>query len=74
MDKMCGKLMGRKSIKPLGERKNDCTLTKSHIITFHILCDMGLPCSILNNINLRKDRNIIYFYSFQKVHKYFDTK
>ena len=25
---------------------------------------------ILNNSNLIKDRNIIYCYSFQKVHKY----
>ena len=45
-------------------------LQKSHRIIFHILCDMGLPCSKLNNSNLIKDRNIISFYSFQKVHKF----
>ena len=33
---------------------------KSHRIIFHILCDMGLPCSKLNNSNLIKDRNIIF--------------
>ena len=33
---------------------------KNHIIIFHILCDMGLPCSKLNNSNLIKDRNIIF--------------
>ena len=36
---------------------------------FYILCDMGLPCSKLNNSNHIKDRknNIC---SFQKVHKH----
>ena len=29
------------------------------IFLFYILCDMGLPCSKLNNSNLIKDRNII---------------
>ena len=51
--------MGRKS-STLGERNLDCTLQKSHRIIFHILCDMGLPCSKLNNSNLIKDRNIIF--------------
>ena len=45
---------------PLGERELDCSLTKSNRIIFHILCDMGLPCSKLNNSNLLKDRNIIF--------------
>ena len=45
---------------PLGERKLDCTLQKSDRIIFHILCDMGLPCSKLNNSNLINDRNIIF--------------
>ena len=47
---------------PLGESKLDCTLIerKSHRIIFHILCDMGLPCSKLNISNLIKDRNIIF--------------
>ena len=45
---------------PLGERELDCTLKKSHRIIFHILCDMGLTCSKLNNSNLIKDRNIIF--------------
>ena len=45
---------------PLGERKLDCTLKKSHRIIFHILCDMGLLCSKLNNSNLIKDRNTIF--------------
>ena len=27
---------------------------------FHILCDMVIPCSKLNNSNLIKDRNIIF--------------
>ena len=44
---------------PLDERELDCTLTKSHRIIFHILCDMGLLCSKFNNSNLIKDRNII---------------
>ena len=59
MDKMCeNKWEGNRV--PLGERELDCTLTKSHRIIFHILCDMGLPCSKLNNSNLIKDRNIIF--------------
>ena len=45
---------------PPGERKLNCTLQKSHRIMFHILCDMGLPCSKLNNSNHIKDRNIIF--------------
>ena len=45
----------------LGERKLNCTLTKEpQNYIFHILCDMGLPCSKLNNSNLIKDRNIIF--------------
>ena len=46
---------------PLGEINLDCTLTKepqNYISQF--LCDMGLPCSKLNNSNLIKDRNIIF--------------
>ena len=42
---------------PLGKRELDCTLKKSHRIIFHILCDMGLPCS---KLNLIKDINIIF--------------
>ena len=38
------------------ENKLDCTLTKEPQIIFHILCDMGLPCSKLNNSNLIKDK------------------
>ena len=44
-------------------------LQKSHRIIFHILCDMGLPCSKLNNSNLIKDRNIIFAAS-KKEHKH----
>ena len=47
----------------------DCTLTKEPQNFFHILCDMGLPCSKLNSLNLIKDRNKLFF-SFQKVHKH----
>ena len=43
---------------PLCELKLDCTLKKR--IIFHMLCDMGLPCSKLNNSNLIKDRKIIF--------------
>ena len=46
--------MGSK-LNSLGERN----LQKSHRIIYHILCDMGLPCSKLNNSNLIKDGNII---------------
>ena len=59
MDKMCGNKWEGNRV-PLGERKLDCTLIKSHRIIFHILCDMGLPCSKLNNSNLIKDRIIIF--------------
>ena len=46
---------------PMCERKNFIVhRKKNHIITFHILCDMGLPCSKHNNSNLIKDRNIIF--------------
>ena len=45
---------------PLGLGKLECTLQKSHIIIFHILCDIGLPCSKLNITNLIKDINIIF--------------
>ena len=45
---------------PLGERNLIVPLLKSHRIIFHILSDMGLPYSKLNNSNLRKDRNIIF--------------
>ena len=41
---------------------------KSHRIIFHILCDMGLPCSKLNNSNLIKDRNIIFAVSKRYIH------
>ena len=33
---------------------------KSLRIIFHILCNMGLPCSKLNNSDLIKDRNITF--------------
>ena len=56
MDKMCEyKWEGNRV--PLGERKLDCTLIKEPQVIFHILCDMGLPCSKLTNI---KDRHIIF--------------
>ena len=45
---------------PLGERELDCTLTKEPRIIFHILCNIGLPCSKVNNLNLIKGRNIIF--------------
>ena len=50
---------------PLGERKLYCILTKEPqnfyvCYVFHILCDMGLPCSKLNNSDLIKDRNKIF--------------
>ena len=45
---------------PLDERKLDCTLTKESQNYISHLCDMGLPCSKLNNSNLIKDRNIIF--------------
>ena len=44
---------------PLGERKLDCILTKEPQNYISHLCDMGLPCSKLNNSNLLNDRNII---------------
>ena len=40
---------------------------KSHRIILHILCDMGLPCSKLNNLIKDRKNNIC---SFQKVHKH----
>ena len=45
----------------MGERKLDCALTKEpqNYISF-FLCDMGLPCSKLNNSNFIKDKNIIF--------------
>ena len=33
---------------------------KSHIIIFHMLCDMGLPCLKFINSNPIKDRDIIF--------------
>ena len=51
--------MGRKS-STAGFRKLDCTHTKEPQNYLHILCDMGLPCSKLNNSNLIKDINIIF--------------
>ena len=45
---------------PLGERKLDCTLTKEPQNYISHFCDMGLPCSKLNNSNLKKDKNIIF--------------
>ena len=50
-----------------GWKKLDCILTKSNRIIWYILCDMGLPCSKLNNSYLIKDRNIC---RLQKVHKH----
>ena len=44
----------------LGGRKFECTLTKEPQNCSSPLCDMGLPCSKLNNSNLIKDRNIIF--------------
>ena len=55
MDTMCGK------IEYLWVKENLIVpKQKSHRIMFHILCDMGLPYSKLNNSNLIKDRNIIF--------------
>ena len=51
--------MGRKS-SASGCKKTLLYLNKSHRIIFHILCDMGLQCSKLNNSNHIKDRNIIF--------------
>ena len=45
---------------PLGERELDCTLTKEPQNYISYLCDMGLPCSKLNNSTLIKDKNIIF--------------
>ena len=45
---------------PLGEGKLDCALTKEPHNYIHILYDMGLPCSKLNNSNLIKDRSNVY--------------
>ena len=46
---------------PVGERKLlFVPKQKCHRIIFHILCDMGLPCSKLSNSNLIKDRKIIF--------------
>ena len=50
----------------MGRKSNTSGLQKSHRITFHNMCDMGLPCSKLNN---SKDRNHNSC-SFQKVHKH----
>ena len=50
-----------KEIKYLWVKENmNVSYQKSDRIIFHILCDMGLPCSKLNNSNLIKDRNIIF--------------
>ena len=46
---------------------------KSHKIIVHIVCDIGLPCSKLNNSNLIKDRNIIFKVSKRYIH-IFNTK
>ena len=55
MDTMCGK------IEYLWVKENLIVAKqKSHRIICHILCDMGLPCSKLNNSSLIKDRNIIF--------------
>ena len=45
---------------PLGERKLDYTLTKEPDNYISHFYDMGLPCSKLDNLNLIKDRNIIF--------------
>ena len=59
MDKMCEKKWEGNQV-PLGERKLYCTLTKEPQNYIHILCDMGIPCSKLNDSNLIKDRTIIF--------------
>ena len=46
---------------------------KGHRIIVCILCDMGLPCSKLNNSNLIKDRNIIFAASKRYIN-IFNTK
>ena len=59
MDKMC--IINGKEIEYLWVKENLIVpYQKSHRIIFHILCDMVLPCSKLNNSNLIKDRNIIF--------------
>ena len=61
MDKMCGK--NGKEIEYLWVKENlIVSQQKSQRIihVFHILSDMGLPCSKLNNSKFIKDRNIIF--------------
>ena len=45
---------------PLGERKLDCTLTKEPQNYISYFVQYGVPCSKLNNLNLIKDRNILF--------------
>ena len=44
----------------LCERKLVCVLTKEPKNYISHLCDMGLPCSKLNNSTHKKDRNILF--------------
>ena len=53
--------INEKRIEYLLVKKNlNVSSQNSHRIIFHILYDMGLPCSKGNNSNLLKDRNIIF--------------
>ena len=45
---------------PQGERKLDCTITKEPQNYSSVLCNIGLPCTKLNDSNLIKDRKIIF--------------
>ena len=65
IDKMCGNNWEGNRV-PLGERKLDCTLTKEPKNYISHLCDMGLPCSKLNNSKIIKDRNIIHVFAVSK--------
>ena len=63
MDRIVWKING-KEIEYLWADENFIVSEQnSHRIIFHILCDMGLPCSKLNNSKLIKDRNIIFVVS-----------
>ena len=67
MEKMCGNKWEGNRV-PLGEEKLECNLTKKPLNYISHLCDMGFPCSKLNNSNLIKDRNIILAVSTRDIH------
>ena len=56
--------------EPLGERNIVCTLTKESQ-NYISMCDMGLPCSKLNNSNPIKDRNMQFpFFNTKLISKH----